>query len=149
MKKLFLAGKHKDLEIIIDDDDFDLVSKLKWSLHTSGYVRGYVNKKPIYLHHLVLGKPKEGFEVDHINFNKRDNRKANLRFLTIKENREHKRRYGRSKWRADGLKWAYKKRSLFQSTVTVNGKTLYLGTFANPYQASKTAEQYLRINNLI
>ena len=54
------------------------------------------------VHRLVaetfLGKPKEGYEVDHINENKEDNRVDNLRWITSFENksRSTKGRYRRS-----------------------------------------------------
>jgi len=53
-------------------------------------VYGYINcdikkngiKNRIKLHHLIMGKPQEGFVVDHINGNTQDNRKQNLRFVS-------------------------------------------------------------------
>lgn len=53
-----------------------------------------INGIKYYVHQLVLhyfkGKKTDGYECDHINNNRQDNRLCNLRYLTIGENRSHK-----------------------------------------------------------
>lgn len=63
---------------IVDEEDYGNVSKYTWCFG-GNYVKGYVDKKPIYLHHFVLNKPSEQNVIDHKNGNKLDNRKCNLR----------------------------------------------------------------------
>lgn len=73
---------------VIVDDDFD-TSKMRWKIYLNK--RGYAyTQSPgvnhmIAVHHLVIGK-KPGYVVDHINGNRLDNRKDNLRFVTHREN---------------------------------------------------------------
>jgi len=78
---------------IIDDEFYDYFSKFTWYLSKQGYVircadkslcekRGY----PIRMHREVL-QPRKDKLVDHINGNKLDNRKENLRTCTKAENR--------------------------------------------------------------
>ena len=53
-----------------------------------------INGKKHYIHHLVLkyfvGEKPAGYERDHVNSNKQDNRLSNLRYCTVAENRSHK-----------------------------------------------------------
>ena len=70
----------------IVDKDFAYIDKYKWSLGKRGYAIASMNGYMRLLHHLILGKPDEGKVVDHINRDKLDNRKLNLRFVTQKVN---------------------------------------------------------------
>lgn len=77
MKNVKLNGKHGDGKYtLVDDEDFAMVSTMKWVVNNWGYVVASGN---ILLHRLVMDAPKD-VEVDHINRNKLDNRKTNLRF---------------------------------------------------------------------
>ena len=51
-----------------------------WNLLKNGYVIDAANK--LYLHHLIMGKSPEGKSIDHIDRNKLDNRRKNLRWAT-------------------------------------------------------------------
>ena len=91
MKKIYLRGKDSNRFCLVDDVDFEELSKYSWYLNHKGYAmrsRKYVNKKPdkgqILMHRMVLD-PKEGLVTDHINNEKLDNRKQNLRNITNKE----------------------------------------------------------------
>lgn len=90
MKKLFLFGKRAFYRYaLLDDADFEFINSYKWYISQTGYAwrTQYQNGKHtrIYLHRLVVGA-KQGEEVDHINRNKLDNRKENLRIVSHKEN---------------------------------------------------------------
>jgi hypothetical protein len=91
MKKIKLSqGKYA----LVDDEDFSRLSKRKWSaakqadgtFYAVGYL-GTINKKETneYMHRVIMNCPKGKF-IDHINHNKLDNRKKNLRICSIQEN---------------------------------------------------------------
>ena len=92
MKQMPISNK-PDVYAIVDNDDYEYLSKFKWSLTKSGYVvrskrRKEPNAKNLAMHRIVTECP-EGLVVDHINFNKLDNRKENLRIVTVRENSSH------------------------------------------------------------
>lgn len=92
----------------VDDEDFAFLSTFRWYL-----VKGYAvtASGKLKMHRLVL-KAKAREICDHINRDKLDNRKANLRFCTSRQNRansnirsDNKSGYkGVSFWTATG-KW--------------------------------------------
>ena len=55
------------------------------------------------MHHAILGKPPQGYVVDHINGNRLDNRRCNLRFVTHQQNafntRKHRVENGTSRFK--------------------------------------------------
>lgn len=67
--------------ILIDKDDFARVKTHCWFVDSKGYVCG----PRIRLHRFLMQPPK-GMQVDHINRNKLDNRKCNLRIVTNQQN---------------------------------------------------------------
>lgn len=68
------------------DDDYKHLNAYKWCLAGDGYAVSWVDGKLQKLHHLIIGKPTKGNVADHINRNKLDNRKSNLRLTTQKVN---------------------------------------------------------------
>lgn len=85
----------KDSRIaLVDDVDADLVEGVTWSLSKDYLARSVIKDGKsvgLKLHRLVLerklGRPiKEGLVTDHINGNRCDNRRENLREVTYWEN---------------------------------------------------------------
>lgn len=78
---------------LIDKADFQLVKQWKWSYLAGGYAMRKSRYGPrklgkyycIYLHRFLLNAPK-GIDVDHINGNKLDNRRSNLRLASRSQN---------------------------------------------------------------
>lgn len=62
---------------------------LTWHLSDTGYVMGRYNKKRARLHRLIMNCP-EGMTVDHLNGDRLDNRKSNLRICTQSENAKNR-----------------------------------------------------------
>lgn len=80
----------------IDDEDYELVSKYKWSLTKNGskmYARtsigGRKNPIKIYMHRLILGLTDPALTGDHINGDGLNNQRNNLRACTKKQNNQN------------------------------------------------------------
>jgi len=112
------------------------VSKLSnhtWYLcKSTGYIRSNAKGHP-YMHRLIMNAPK-GVQVDHINGDKLDNRKENLRLCSHRENVLNRPKH---KNNTTGYKGVYfnKKRDVYQSFITINGLHKYLGSFQTAEEA--------------
>lgn len=69
---------------IVDPEDYEMLQQYAWR-DRNGYAAAMKGGQHISMQHLILPK-KEGYVVDHINHNKMDNRRCNLRYLTNQEN---------------------------------------------------------------
>ena len=132
-----LLGEEKEGQGIIDLDDFEKVKQHKWYIDKNGYIRTKT-KVIIALHHFIMGCiPEEGFYTDHINMNKSDNRKQNLRLCTKGENAVN------SKLRADNKTGA---KGIFEYTpgkwkARVGGE--HIGCFLSPEEAARAYDKKL------
>lgn len=82
-------SKRKGFFALVDAADYERTSKLRWSLN-QGYAYGWVpsgnnDATRMNMARFILDCPKE-LVVDHINGNKLDNRRENLRSVTHREN---------------------------------------------------------------
>ena len=99
MKKIIKESKYGEFTILLDKEDYDKLELNKISLsprnkNIKGDKTFYVyyrisTYKKIGLHRYLLNCPK-GLEVDHINGNKLDNRKSNLRIVDRITNNRNK-----------------------------------------------------------
>lgn len=144
MKTIFI--NNKCIEILVDDVDYDILSKYKWSLNHKGYpicniwIDGKRTTKSIS--RLLINPPK-GKQVDHINGNKLDNRRNNLRMCSPQENcfnRKH-RKDSHSIYKGVSAFFYTKKngdtKTYYKATIQVNKKPMYLGTYKTQYSAAK------------
>lgn len=132
-RELHLAGT--DRVALVDEEDYPLLSRYKWSLDAKGYVKTSLVNTTVRLHRLILN-PGKFDQVDHHNHDKLDNRKCNLRMCTNALNQANTRKrsgtsskYKGVHWRKDLGKWA--------SRISNKGKRIYLGYFDNEEDAAK------------
>jgi len=136
-------------EAIVDDEDYEHLSQFKWHYCQHGYARkngkmvNRVKGPSTAMHRLVTGAPKDK-QVDHINGNRLDNRKHNLRLCTNAENTRNQKKYkGSSKYK--GVCW-YARDGLWHARIKVDYKTIHLGYFQNEEDAA-TAYNFAAIKH--
>lgn len=83
-----LSVSHPEICALIDIDDAEEVGGYLWQAHSTGYAKSRGTGKRIYMHRLINKTPK-GLLTDHINGNRLDNRKANLRTATHYQNQNN------------------------------------------------------------
>lgn len=103
---------------IIDVEDFWIVEGLKFHLATKGYVQTWIKGKTRRLHQLIMHHTDKSKVIDHINGDKLDNRKENLRLCTNAENCRNGKRKG-VYWNKARKKW--------HTRITKDYKRMHLG----------------------
>lgn len=139
MKKILLGGEHGIGKVmIVDDDDFELLDNYNWHVRPDGYAEA---RKPnsghkgvnLLAHRLIMGTPK-GMQTDHINGDRLDNQRNNLRIATHQQNQwNQKRSRGTSKFK--GVCWD-KSRSRWVAQICFNSKNMVIGRFSKEIQAA-------------
>lgn len=76
----------QDKVAIIDKDDLLYISQFFWHLSVKGYPARREKNEIIYMHQDIKGKAPKGFEIDHEDRNKLNNRKNNLIYKTHQQN---------------------------------------------------------------
>lgn len=121
---------NKGLEVLVDDEDFEHLSQFKWRHDLQGYVvrsarvaeirSGKIKTRNVYLHREVMGFPAS--EIDHIDQNKLNNMKANLRKASRRENALNmKKRKGDHHSRFKGVTW-HSRNKMWIARVRIGGK---------------------------
>lgn len=140
MKKLKLT---KGKFAIVDDEDYKYLNQWKWQYSSRGYAvrQKYINGKykEIQLHRIVNNTP-DGYQTDHINQDRLDNRKLNLRNCTNQQNSFNAslRKDSFSKIRGVSFhKYAHK----WRAHIGVLGKHMSLGYFLNIEDAKEARQK--------
>lgn len=123
-----------DQKMICDLKDWEKLKQYCWVLGESGYAEARVNGKTKLFHHFVI-QSSVGNDRDHINRDKLDNRKCNLRVVSRTINN-----YNRENFNKYGVKGVYCKNGKFISRITYKNKQQYLGSF-NTIEEAKTARE--------
>lgn len=124
--------------VIIDSADVILVKNIYWDVNKNGYAYGRIGGKFCTMHRFIM-KPNESEVIDHINHNKLDNRRSNLRVCTQSQNCMNglKRKNNKSGvvgvCKAPGGKW--------RASINVRYKHIHLGQFSNKSDAIKARKE--------
>jgi hypothetical protein len=121
---------------IIDLDDIEKCKPYKWVIRNDGYVSTKADGKGIKLHRFIANTPK-GQHTDHINRNKLDNRKSNLKICTQLENNKNKNTYKNNKTGRRGV--CYKDGG-YQASIKYNNERIYIGWFKDIAKAIEMRE---------
>lgn len=145
MKVALLHG----LSMQISPVDLELYSRFIWYCNAQGYAVATIepNGRPTRFHRLVVGCPA-GSEVDHIDGDKLNNCRENLRICTHQENMCNSKVRKHNVSRYKGVS-QYGKHRAWRASITVDGKTYYSNGHATALEAAKEydrlAEKYHRV----
>ena len=117
-------------EFYFDLEDYNKIKNYSWHENDQGYiVSSLSDNRKIRLHRLILNA-EDGYDVDHVNHNKLDNRKENLRICTRQQNIFNSQVRSTNKSGKTGV-WWNEKIQKWRAMITVDGKDIILGWFEN------------------
>jgi hypothetical protein len=118
---------------LVDDEDYEWLSQYKWCIHSEGYAirTVWVNSKSVikFMHRDILNPPA-GMFTDHINHNKTDNRRCNLRVCTISQNTFNSKLRSNNTSGIKGVSYS-KKSKKWMAQIQYLGTDFYLGCYDN------------------
>jgi len=136
--------RKKEYECLVDDADYEYLSKFKWGLHRQSksghlYARRYEDEITetgfirhwFFMHNEIM--QNKNLYVDHKNRNGLDNRRENLRVVTQSENILNSRPFKKMSDLPRGVTRQYHKERLlgYKAQIRVAGHCYYLGFYNN------------------
>lgn len=122
------------IKACVDDEDFNRVNQYKWYLNSHGYaVHSFTHGEHVKMHHFIVGRPLKPLVTDHINRWKWDNRRSNLRFVTVTQNNQNRPGLGVT-WNKSVQKWQVQRER--------NKKVFYLGLFRDKAEAETVSQTW-------
>lgn len=129
---------------VVDDEDSHLAT-YRWALHPHGYamrtVRDDAKQRTELLHRAVMRlTPGDGCEIDHIDGDKLNCTRSNLRIVTHAQNMQNRVSHGGTSkfrgvnWRADMKKW--------RAEIQLNHRRIHVGWFESEDDAARAASTF-------
>lgn len=147
------TGKNAWAGTWVDDDVYREVNRHAWRSFGTGYVgrkvyRDRIDGKSrysqVYLHRLITDCP-DGLVVDHINGNKRDNRRENLRVGTQSLNNRNRDGRAGSSSQYKGVRRTHPSVGMasrpWVAQINVGGRNRHLGYFATEKDAARAYDR--------
>jgi hypothetical protein len=136
MKEIKLVNS-TEVVVVVDDEDYERVSKYKWYLNPYGYIIRYVGSQTFQLHNEVLGVAPGN--VDHKNRCKWDNTKENLRLVSHAVNIQNS-VSGRNHTGFKGVCFE-KQTNKYRATIKFDGRQQSLGRHDTPEEAARAYDK--------
>lgn len=136
VKEIYLA-KNKGIALV-DDENYELLNQYKWYVSNKyAYSTIKINGKWINksMHRFIMNEPLN-MEIDHIDMNRLNNQKDNLRIVTKSQNNMNRGSYKNSSSIFKGVSWN-KQHKKWCAEIRKNGIKIHLGYFINELKAAE------------
>jgi len=124
----------------VDDNDFERISRFKWRCSINGYAVRHSSRKDgprktIRMHRFIMNAA-DGTIVDHVDGDRLNNQRENLRICTWQENCHNVLNCRSNKTsRYKGVCW-HKRDERWRAQIKIDGKVLHLGRFDTEVEAA-------------
>ena len=138
----------KGLLATVDDGDFELVSKYRWSASVCNgghvYAVACINGWNQRMHRFILGLGRRKDDkrvIDHIDGDSLNNVRSNLRICTVAQNAKNVRKVSGALSRFKGAQF---NQGLWSTSITSDGDKHYIGSFDHEVMAAVTYNKHAR-----
>jgi hypothetical protein len=126
---------------LVDEDNYYKLLEYKWSLGDNGYA--VTKDRHTTMHRMIMKcQDHDGNVIDHINNNKLDNRKLNLRFTTPSFNGRNKNKRSDCTSKYIGVTWK-KDKEKWCAYINIQGKQKFLGYYEDEEEAAEAYKKEL------
>lgn len=130
---------------LVDEADYEWLSQWRWTFAGEPTGGGYAvrgcdvggARRTLLMHRAILS-PEPGLQVDHINGDGLDNRRANLRPCTASQNCQNR---AVKKGTRSGFKGVTKYNRYWRAAIRAEGRTRYIGYYATPEEAARAYDE--------
>lgn len=124
-------------EFFFDTEDLQILNSRKWYVDKDGYLASsyiYNGRRCFAMFHRIIMNAQKGQVVDHINRNRADNRKVNLRCCSKFENNLNR---GRRSTNMSGVIGVHydSKRDKWIANITYDKRRIFIGRFISKDEA--------------
>jgi hypothetical protein len=134
----------KGMFALVDDEDFEWLSKMSW-YYSNGYAmtstRIYGSKKrnKYAMHRFIMMTWNKSVDIDHIDGNRLNNQRSNLRIATRSQNHQNRKPLPR-KGGYKGVGW-HSRDNAWRAYIKVDGRQVSLGYFQDRDAAARAYDQ--------
>ena len=122
----------KSYNVIVDLEDLEELLNYKWRINRDGYAHSSV-----LMHRLILNCNDKDLYVDHINHNRLDNRKCNLRVVTPQQNCWNSVSFkGKSKFKGVKVDNSDKRYTYYIARGCLNDNQVHIGVYKTELEAA-------------
>lgn len=122
----------------VDDADYEYLIQWKWYMSGKGYAVRDASvtegRATILMHRVILDAPA-GAQVDHINQDKLDNRRSNLRLATDQENKRNRPTQKNSTSGYKGVCW-HAQKNKWRAQIYTDRHQIHIGCFEDKHEAA-------------
>lgn len=140
--------------VLLDDADLAWASQFSWVASRTKKRAGYyvarrvvINGRPTtsYMHREIMSA-ESGEHVDHINGNKADNRRENLRLCTRGENYRNQPPTSANRSGYKGVNWNGERRK-WRAQIRVDGQSFWLGHYDTVEEAARAYDAGAKLHH--
>lgn len=131
-------------QAIVDDGLYDWLSQWNW-YYKQGYAcrNEYIPTHHTIRMHVVINQTPEGYSTDHMNGDKLDNRRNNLRTVNHHQNGLNRGVPSNNTSGVKGVYW-HRRDKKWRAQIRVNSKKKYIGSYRDKQDAALAVEAAIR-----